>query len=383
MSSKKLNFIDIFSGAGGLSTGLSKAGFNEVFACDYDKWSMETMRANHPKTKCLHMPVQKLTKKFLNEVIGDQKINLVAGGPPCQGFSTMGKGDPGDERNSLFKYFVRTVKILNPEFFLFENVTGILSQKNEKTLLKIIKSFRAIGYDVDIKILEAQKYGVPQKRKRAFIVGNRLGLNFNFPKETHHDPFSENKKVYNTLDDILHAIESENRKGNELPNQDLEACLIKKKIDAKRIMASPPGESIRYEKDELKFFSKSLRLGIDWEKTRENRLRERHYYRLNPAAPTPTINTNNHHYYHPYEVRKFTIREFAAMQSFPLNYEFKGPRTQAIKQIGNAVPPKLGEILGRSIKKAIRAHAGTQPELSKKVKISQYIDELRSNAFTY
>ncbi len=378
----KFNFVDLFCGAGGLSTGLKQAGFNEVFACDYDKWAVETMRTNHPKTNVVHEPVQKLTPKKLIELTQGQKIHLVAGGPPCQGFSTIGKGNPEDERNSLFKYFVRTVRVLRPDFVLFENVTGLVSKKNEKTLNEIIKAFKKIGYTLTIQVLEAQKYGVPQKRRRTFIVGTR-GEAFDFPRASFDLIKSDEVVPSRNLGEVLRELRNYHKLNKNDPNHDLKAAKSLNEMDLARLKCIPEGRCIRYEKDEKEFLPRKLKLGINWKTIREGRLRENHYHRLSRKKPTPTLNTHNHHYFHPTQARKFTLREFACIQSFPMDYEFKGSRTSIVRQIGNAVPPLLAKAIGLKMKQALKKSEKSSSKSNAKADASQKISDIRSTAFLY
>ncbi|MCB9091240.1 MAG: DNA cytosine methyltransferase [Halobacteriovoraceae bacterium] len=373
MKSKNLNFIDLFCGAGGLSTGLKMAGFREILACDYDKWSTETMKANHGEAHIYHGGVQELTPKKLKEIIGDQKIHLVAGGPPCQGFSTIGKGDPGDERNSLFRYFVKIVGIVKPEFVLFENVTGLVSKKNEKTLQNIYAAFKRIGYELNIRILDAQDYGIPQARRRTFIIGTKVGYQFEFPKK---------KKKLKTLGETLDELKNFRRKKPDFvdENYDLKRAKNLNDIDRMRLQCIPEGGRIRYREDEEKYLPKDLKLGVNWDKIREKRLRENHYHRLSRLRPSPTLNTHNHHYFHPTQLRKFTLRELAMIQSFPPDYQFKGSRTAVIKQIGNAVPPLLGKLFGLEIKKC---YSRGVTEEKKQCQFRGDVNKIRSKAFVY
>ena len=170
MSSKKLKFIDLFAGAGGFSCGLEQAGFECLLGIDFNKHAMDTFALNHKKAIALHAPIQELSNKKISRLLGDEKVNLVVGGPPCQGFSTVGKGNPEDERNTLFREFCRVVRFLKPEFIVMENVTGLLAKKNEETLISILNTFKRMGYTMDARVLESQHYGVPERRKRTICA---------------------------------------------------------------------------------------------------------------------------------------------------------------------------------------------------------------------
>lgn len=372
------NFVDLFCGAGGLSTGLKMAGFNCVYANDVCINSVNTIRANHKETMATCEPIEFLTEDKIRKYIGDRVIHLVAGGPPCQGFSTIGKGDPSDKKNSLFQHFVRIVGILRPKFVLFENVTGLVAKKNEMVLQSIIKSFEDIGFNLNIKVLESQHYGVPQKRKRTLIVGFQKGLSFTFPRPEFDTEFEGLIVPAKTLGGALLELKNyhEGLK-DEDPLDNIEDAFLKKELDRERLMCIPEGGCIRYKADEDKYLPEHLKLKIDWNKTKEGRLRENQYHRLSMSRPAPTINTENHHYYHPREHRKFTLRELATLQSFPLNYQFMGRNVAIKRQIGNAVPPLMGKAIGLQILHSLDSK-NINDDLSR-------IDvrTLRSAAFTY
>ncbi len=376
----KYTFVDLFCGAGGLSTGLEKAGFKGLLACDYNKSAIDTMNINHPGSINIVEPVQNLTKKKLKNLIGDRKVNLVCGGPPCQGFSTIGLGDPDDERNSLFKNFIKVIKILNPDFVLFENVTGLLSKKNEKTLEAILTSFSKIGYQSHLNMMQAQQFGVAQKRRRTIIIAHKPNFNYSFPKATFDIESGGKYKKPQTLGDEFKKIKKSMIKNDKM--HDLESAQISKKIDLQRIQKIPEGGKIRYEKDELKYLPKKLRLGLNWDDIHESRLRENHYHRLSRRLPSPTINTHNHHYFHPIEDRKLTLREFALLQSFPIDYQFSGSRNSIIRQIGNAVPPRFAQALGESIRKGLKSKKIAK-NVQNKAQFQAQLLELRSIAFRY
>ena len=147
-----LNFIDLFAGAGGLSCGLEMAGMKCLLGVDFNQDAMKTFQKNHPNATTFCGDISKLSTKEIKKITQNQKIHLVAGGPPCQGFSTVGTGNPKDKRNNLFKEFMRVVKDVSPEFIVMENVTGLLAKKNSKSLEAILKWFHKLGYNIDVNI---------------------------------------------------------------------------------------------------------------------------------------------------------------------------------------------------------------------------------------
>lgn len=373
------NFVDLFcGGGGGLSVGLELAGFKPIYANDVCINSINTIRANHKNTVATCEPIEFLTEQKIKKYVKNNPIHLVAGGPPCQGFSTIGKGNPSDQKNNLFQHFVRIVDILQPAFVLFENVTGLVANKNGHILESIIRSFESIGYTLHIQILESQKYGVPQKRKRTFIVGAKDGRAFNFPTPefdtTINQLYIPPKTVGGSLFELEDYLDS---LGLEDPMHNLKDAIIKKNIDAQRLMCIPEGRYIRYKKDEDKYLPPNLKLNIDWASLREGRLRENHYFRLSRKKPAPTINTENHYYHHPTEHRRFTLRELAMFQSFPVNYLFMGRKVAIKRLIGNAVPPLMARAIGKEIFLSLRYRKTDNSRVNINIK------DVRSSAFTY
>jgi DNA (cytosine-5)-methyltransferase 1 len=376
----KLNFIDVFSGAGGFSKGLEMAGLRCLLGIDFDAHAMKTFARNHKHAQTFCGDVSKLTDKKLKELLNNQEVHVVIGGPPCQGFSTVGLGNPKDQRNSLFLEFVRLVRLTKPAFIAIENVTGLLAKKNESTLLSIFAQFEKLGYHMDVQVLSAQHYGVPEMRRRTIILGSRLPVAIEFPKLTHlNKPFT----VGEALKDLA-------TKKGELFNHDLEAAQVKNQLDYQRLKCVPEGHGIRYQKDEKAFLkTKKLSLGIDWSSIPEGRLRQAKYLRLDRKRPSPTIMTHRQSYYHPTEHRYLTQREAARIQSFPNDFVFEGPVSAQWRQIGNAVPPLLGKSLGKSLLKMHKAYLNNDHIQIPKARVKKSADKdasiltFRKKAFVY
>lgn len=342
MSKVSYNFIDLFSGCGGFSTGLEMAGHKCLLGIDYQKEAVATFARNHPKAHALHMDIHELSKRKLAGLIDIESVDMVVGGPPCQGFSTVGRGDADDARNSLFQQFVRVVKITQPKIVLFENVTGMLATKNQKVLKKIFASFERLGYQMDAKVMSAELYGVPSRRRRAIIMGVKGGVP-RYPKAQSINMAEKNN--------VKAAFEDLKTRSGIVHNHDIDTAQLANKLDFKRLKKIPPGAGIRYQKDELKYLPKSLRYEVDWEKLNENRFRQTRLQRLPWDRPAPTILTSRTTYYHPEEPRHLTVREAAKLQSFPNKFVFHGSLTAQFRQIGNAVPPMLAKKIGNEIKK--------------------------------
>lgn len=362
-----MTFVDLFCGCGGLSYGLERAGHECLLGVDSDARALESFTHNHPHSKTFLGDIRRLSSQKLSELIQNKTVDMIVGGPPCQGFSTVGAGKVNDERNMLFKEFVRVVKVLKPNVVLFENVTGIVASKNQFVLKSIFKEFTKMGFTMQARILSAEEYGVPEKRRRAIIIGVRNG-EFNFPEITHG---ARGTFKTMTVKEVFRNLKSSS---GEILNHSKIAASQMKAIDLKRLSFIPSGCGIRYEKDEKKYLPKKLWWGLNWNSLREKRFRQTRLQRLSWNKPSPTILTSRTSYYHPKENRYLTCREAAACQSFPNDFLFFGTETSIFRQIGNAVPPLLAEKLGMAIKKI---------KWNQKIKKEQTKFDFKKNAFDY
>ena len=381
----KRNFIDLFCGAGGLSRGLEIADFHCVLGVDNDKAAMETFGRNHDKnTETYHGDISDFSDFKFKKIARKQKIHLICGGPPCQGLSTVGEGIPDDPRNFLFLEFLRVVRCVKPDFVVMENVTGIMARKNRKICLGIIEEFAKFGYDMDVRVLSAERFGVPQIRRRAIFIGNRIGKENIFPDQ---DKISKRIRIIRkggrkprTVGDALSNLKSPD---GLTFNHDVAAARIPSDIERRRIKCIPEGGSIRYKKDEDKFFRKhpELKFDVNWRVIDEGRFRQKKLNRLDRKKPSPTIMTGRHTYYHPTKTRYITAREAAAIQSFPNDFVFEGTIAQQWRQIGNAAPPLLGKHIGKAIKESYerqKKNSVDKPNL-----INDPIAAVRRYAFDY
>lgn len=358
------------------------AGMQCVLGIDSDKYAMQTFQKNHLRAQTYCGDVSLLTKARLKEMLGDTDIHAVVGGPPCQGFSTVGLGNPDDMRNKLFLEFLRLVRVTNPIFVVIENVTGLLAQKNEPTLKAIFKKFAELGYQMDVQVMSSQNYGVPEKRRRTILIGTKLDVKIEFPKFTHDTILA---RTYRPAVTVGQAFLDLKDKNGQIHNHDLEWAEVKSKIDLKRLKRVPEGKGIRYKKDEKAYLTPSLKLGVDWEKMRENRFRQAKYQRLDRNGPSPTIMTHRHSYFHPVEHRYLTQREAAKIQSFPNDFIFCGPISAQWRQIGNAVPPLMAMAIGKTLLKMRKQDMKLTLKQRKELR-SQVGDKIlnyRKQAFVY
>lgn len=344
-----LKFIDLFSGCGGFSTGLEMSGHKCLLGVDFEKDAIASFKANHKNAETFLGDIRKLDNPTLKKLLKNESIDMVVGGPPCQGFSTVGKGEADDLRNSLFLEFVRVVKVLNPKIVIFENVTGLLASKNKDTLANIFASFEKLGFTMSARVLSSDEYGVPEIRRRTIIIGTKGCSAPIFPKMTNGD---RGTFKVQTVGDAFRNLKASD--GN-IYNHNTELVQIKKKIDFERLKHVPEGKFIRYKKDEEKYLPKKLRFDVVWEELAEGRFRQAKLQRLDRRLPSPTILTSRTSYYHPVENRYLTPREAAACQSFPNDFIFLGSITSQFRQIGNAVPPLMGKAIGEAVKEMIAA----------------------------
>lgn len=373
----KKTFIDLFSGAGGMSCGLEMAGWHCLLGIDHDRAAIETFQHNHPQAKAIAGDIREISNQQIQAIIEHQKVDLICGGPPCQGFSTIGQNDHLDERNFLFLEFLRIVEALKPDYIIVENVTGLLSKRNENVLKAIIKSFTDLGYTIDVKVLSAHHYGVPEKRRRTIFLGNRFGVKNIYPDKIFKDSDQDlqdlplPRTVGWAFDNLLES-------NGEILNHDIKRSQIANDLERERISYIPEGKSVRYEKDQLAYLPKNLWFDVDWSSIHEGRFREAKLNRLDRDDCANTINTSRTTYYHPVENRYLTARESAAIQSFPANYFFCGTLTQQWRQIGNAVPPLLAKAIGESILML----DSTKNNMEKTTSIAD-IQSIRAKAFSY
>lgn len=332
--------VDLFAGAGGFSLGFEREDFKNLFSVEFNKFASQTYRRNFPSHKLLESDIKQISDETIKSLVQGLSIDVIIGGPPCQGFSlagNIGRKFIDDERNYLFKEFVRFVEVINPKMFVMENVARLATHNKGKTIDEITSSFTDLGYQVQYQVLNAVDYGVPQKRQRTIIVGSKVGK-FTFPSKS-----IEVKTVRDAISDLPKLLSGER---SDVPNhvamkhsdQMLEKMLYVKDGGTR---ADIP-ESIRPKSGDV-----------------------RKYIRYASSEPSVTITGDMRKVFHYEQNRALTPRELARLQTFPDSFVFEGTSSSIQQQIGNAVPPILAQVLAESVKQTLEQYKGSFPTLDK------------------
>lgn len=333
----KPRFIDLFSGAGGFLRGFIEAEFEPVFSVEKWEPAIETHKLNYPNVPLINRDIKEITN---DELKAYKDIDVIIGGPPCQGFSTIGKRIVKDPRNELVFEFIRFVEVIQPKIFLMENVKGLLSSDNGELRGIIKNEFEKIGYhNIQCEVLCAADYGVPQLRYRVFFMGirNDINIDIKFP-----NPTIESKNDYITVGKvIMDLVGKENKIDNHVP-------MNHKPIVKERMNYIPEGSGIPKEG-----MPEHLAYGVraDFKESKVKNF-SHVYKRLHREYPASTMVPGHNAFpLHPTENRSLTVREAARIQTFPDDVVFCGSRQNQCIQVGNAVPVKLAYELAKNIKK--------------------------------
>lgn len=349
----KPTVIDLFAGVGGLSLGFEMAGFDVVLANEYDESIANAYKLNHPNTK---MIVEDIRNLPINETFADYrgKIDVVIGGPPCQGFSQKGQRKTiNDERNFLFKYFVAVVDYIRPRYFVMENVPNLLTAESGYFMKEIIELFKAIGYFVETNTLNAADYGVPQNRRRAVIIGKHGEAAPAMP-----EPLDHTISIWDAISDLAYLDSGEGSECNEYlypPQSDYQRRLRDgsdklfnhkstkhSHLAIQRLKMIPPNSGKEVLPQE--HLTKSIYSGT-WTRMGKDEIS----VTITTRFDTPSSGKFTHPYLH----RAITVREAARIQSFPDTFKFIGTKGSQMKQVGNAVPPLLAQAIATVIMKDI------------------------------
>lgn len=339
--SNKPTVIDLFSGCGGLSLGFEMAGFEVKLAIDNWEDALVTYRHNHKGTSTLNADLLNLDPAEVEAEYHIQDVDVIIGGPPCQGFSVAGKRIIDDDRNKLYKSFVRFVKHFKPKAFVMENVPNILSMGGGAIKTAILSDFSELGYHVDTKVLIASDFGAPQNRRRAIFVGT-LKNKYSFPEPS----VLSRVTAWEAISDLPEGSVNDGDKYPLPPQSDYQRKMRQKcdllynhqiTIHSEQtvsiISLVPDGGNYKDLPSELQGTRK---VHIAWT-------------RLNSQKPSFTIDTGHRHHFHYAFNRIPTVRESARIQSFPDDFIFLGSRTSQYKQVGNAVPPLMARAIASQL----------------------------------
>lgn len=334
--------IDLFSGAGGLHIGFENAGFEIKLCIDNNDLVEKTHRRNFPNIPMINRDINEVPTSEIKEYLIDGSVDIIIGGPPCQGFSTIGhrassnpeKRAEKDPRNELVLTYARIIKEIQPKFIVMENVKGILTLEGGAYLKNVLNILTKAGYNAEYKLINMADYGVPEIRERVIIIGNRIGLPVSFPSPDHSDNPSDNlpawENCWNVLKDLV-----------DMPdNPAFNHVALKHTLkNIERYKLIPEGGRLPEDKLPADLYRKNF---------------GNTYKRLDRNRPALTMVPGNDAFpIHPTLNRSLTVREAARIQTFPDSMIFEGNRRQQGHQVGNAVPPVFSKKLAEFIIKQI------------------------------
>lgn len=338
----KMKVIDLFCGAGGLSKGFEMAGFEVALAIDMWEDAIKTYNYNHQREVAQCINIHDLENEYLERLKGE--ITGVIGGPPCQGYSTVGTRDINDPRNHLYLEYCRVVEKISPEFFLIENVKGLITLNNGSFKEDILNRFAKLGYNVEYQILNSADFGVPQNRHRAFFVGIKNDR-FTFPEKN-----NEKITTYDAISDLPSLESMDDNVENYICEIQNEYQLLMRK-NTKGIFNHEPTRHTEQTKSIISMIPDGGKISDLPEEYWNVRKYNKAFQRMNSQKQSNTIDTGHRNYFHYKENRVPSVRESARIQSFPDDFVFLGSKTSQYKQVGNAVPPLLSYALAKEIKK--------------------------------
>ena len=351
----KMTVVDLFSGCGGLSKGFLDAGYKVILGVDIDQAALNTFERNHPGAIGLKGSLADApTFNRMKKIIGERKIDIIVGGPPCQGFSLTGPRNFDDERNKLYLSYIKAVEIFRPKAFVIENVPGMATLYKGSVKDEILKRFKKLGYNIECKVLCAADYGVPQIRRRLVFIAVQKEMGpVSFPSPVlNSEHYVTSREAIDDLPSLAHTL------GEEVSSYERAARTPYQKLMRGKCNVLMNHTATAHKDFVINVISqvpeggnyKNLPKGVG-----EHRKFHMAWTRCDGHKPSRTIDTGHRNYFH-YEYNRIpTVRESARLQSFPDDFVFTGTRTEQYRQVGNAVPPILGKALATHLKKLLKA----------------------------
>ena len=322
-----ITYVDLFSGAGGMSLGFKMAGFENIFSIDCDHDSCATYKENMPDHTLIEASIESISDDRILKMANGRDVDMIVGGTPCQGFSmagNIGRKFIDDPRNHLFKEFARVVRLLQPKFFVIENVARLYTHNGGKTRSEICALFARIGYHADCQIVDTADFGIAQHRRRIFIIGNRLGLENMFPAPTH----TEHVSIKTVIDSLPPLCSGES---SHVPNH---AAMNHTAQMLRKMSFVRDGGTKENIPEHIRPRSGDVRK----------------YMKYDSNLPSVCVTGDMRKIFHYLQNRALTVRELARIQSFPDGFVFLGNSLSQQQQVGNAVPPDLAFALAQTFK---------------------------------
>lgn len=362
-------YVSLFSGAGGLDIGLERAGFRAVSLCEIEPVFCSSLAANQARehadgrryferAEIIQADIRSLGRR---ELAGSKRIDLVVGGPPCQAFSSSGRQKSVlDPRGILVNEFIRLIEEIDPRMFLFENVRGLVTARDERgepggVIRNLISRFQAAGYSTRAALLNAADYGSYQRRVRCFLIGTRRGRAPLFPDPTHHRTSSLLHRPWRTLREFLNQHADQDESAYVFPTDEL----------ASQLSGLPDGSGLKSPGR-----AEATRPGGHWGYRQGTFIAD-----LTAPARTVTGSASQDWIRWGDRLRRLTLNEVKLLQGFPADWQIHGSKAQRFKQIGNAVPALFGEVLGGTIREFLECYPRSAPEsVEMPTKFAEYID---------
>ncbi len=344
MHKNEFTVIDLFSGCGGLSNGFEQANYNVILGIDNWKDAILTYEFNHKESKGLFADLSQAKPQEIANLMNLNNIDVVIGGPPCQGFSIAGKRIIDDERNKLYETFIDYVDYFKPKAFIMENVPNILTIGDGIIKDNILKRFTKLGYNVVYKTLLASNYGVPQNRKRAVFVGLKGNNMYEFPKISDLEPITSFEAISDLPEGTL-------KNGSRYISEPKSEFQRKMRLEFKYIY----NHEITMHNEKTTDIISRVPNGGNYKDLPHHLINSRKvniaWTRLDSNKPSFTIDTGHRHHFHYLHNRVPTVRESARLQSFNDSFIFLGSKTSQYKQVGNAVPPMLAKEIAIALRR--------------------------------